>query len=386
LEANPKDTLNKGLIEIYADSAEALILHHPAKISVNNKQYLYQLKAEYYYYFFPPTDKRAETLFLTYIEKAKRSGLQNSVQTKYMVYPYIIAGKCYLSRQDYARAEEQFKQGFDILYRQNKGLACPEKIDILDGLTKVYTHRKDYQQAYTAQMQIDSVKDQLFNTDKSKRAMIAKIELDAERKTSELTRALSENTAHRKMIFLLSGLILALGILSYYISRSAKLKLKFSVEEHEKMEAEQQLMQLKQQQLQKAMIADKLQLSQKNEMLDHLKEKIKDGGDISIRRMLTQDAALNESFEQMNLSIQHIHPEFANIINKKAGNKLTTLDIKYCACIHLNMDTKQIAHLLAIEPHSVRVAKYRIKQKLGLNKDQSLTTYLQSIGRSDIIT
>ena len=44
------------------------------------------------------------------------------------------------------------------------------------------------------------------------------------------------------------------------------------------------------------------------------------------------------------------------------------------------MNTKQIVQLLNVEPKSVRMAKYRLKQKFGVEKEMDLHTFLQHIG------
>jgi DNA-binding CsgD family transcriptional regulator len=43
------------------------------------------------------------------------------------------------------------------------------------------------------------------------------------------------------------------------------------------------------------------------------------------------------------------------------------------------MDTKQIATLLKVEPKSVRMTKYRLKQKLNLEKEEELDEYLRRL-------
>jgi DNA-binding NarL/FixJ family response regulator len=48
------------------------------------------------------------------------------------------------------------------------------------------------------------------------------------------------------------------------------------------------------------------------------------------------------------------------------------------------MGTKQIAHLLNVEPKSVRMAKYRLKKKFGLDEDTDLDTFFSvTLGSTD---
>ncbi|WP_241331049.1 hypothetical protein [Chryseobacterium arthrosphaerae] len=43
------------------------------------------------------------------------------------------------------------------------------------------------------------------------------------------------------------------------------------------------------------------------------------------------------------------------------------------------MDTKQIAHLLNVEPKSVRMTKYRLKKKFGLDEHTALESFFQGV-------
>ena len=43
------------------------------------------------------------------------------------------------------------------------------------------------------------------------------------------------------------------------------------------------------------------------------------------------------------------------------------------------MDNQQIANILKVEPKTVRMTKYRMKQKMGLDKDIDLATFIQNL-------
>jgi DNA-binding CsgD family transcriptional regulator len=81
------------------------------------------------------------------------------------------------------------------------------------------------------------------------------------------------------------------------------------------------------------------------------------------------------------LQIQQVHPDFFNLIGERAQRKLTLLDLKFCAYLYLKMDTRQIAQLMNVEAKSVRMTRYRIKQKLGLDKEDDLTSFLEGLGK-----
>ena len=66
-------------------------------------------------------------------------------------------------------------------------------------------------------------------------------------------------------------------------------------------------------------------------------------------------------------------------LQKAAGNKLTSLDMKYCRLLYLNTATQDIAELLSVEPKTVRMQKYRLKQKLNLEKEDDLYTFISEL-------
>ena len=59
--------------------------------------------------------------------------------------------------------------------------------------------------------------------------------------------------------------------------------------------------------------------------------------------------------------------------------KLTDLDLKYCAYIFLKRNTKEMASLMGVEPKSIRMSKYRLKQKLGLDKEEQLEAFVRGL-------
>lgn len=162
--------------------------------------------------------------------------------------------------------------------------------------------------------------------------------------------------------------------------QEAELQAKLEKEEQSRLKAEQQLLESQQQQLQKEMMANQLQLAHKKEMLFQIKEKLGGNQDLNINKIWNEELLLDHDFEQAKFQIQEVHPDFFALLIQHAQQKLTTLDLKLCAYLHLNMDTKKIAQILHVEAKSVRMSRYRVKQKLGLGREDDLNLFLQNIG------
>lgn len=83
-------------------------------------------------------------------------------------------------------------------------------------------------------------------------------------------------------------------------------------------------------------------------------------------------------WELFNDYFDQLHPEFiANL--KIIAPELSENDIKHCACIRLNIDTKQIARLFNVVPASIQTSRVRLKKKLNLPESVDLRTFIQSI-------
>lgn len=58
---------------------------------------------------------------------------------------------------------------------------------------------------------------------------------------------------------------------------------------------------------------------------------------------------------------------------------LTPNDLKLCAYLRLNLTSKEIAPLFNISTKSVEIKRYRLRKKMELNRDDSLTNYILSL-------
>ena len=55
---------------------------------------------------------------------------------------------------------------------------------------------------------------------------------------------------------------------------------------------------------------------------------------------------------------------------------ITPNDLRLCAYLRLNLSSKEIAPLLNISHKSVEVKRYRLRKKMNLDHDQSLSNYI----------
>lgn len=121
-------------------------------------------------------------------------------------------------------------------------------------------------------------------------------------------------------------------------------------------------------------------ISQQNSNLNYLLESSKKDNkslnDIKRKIELLLDSfKVNERFEKQ---FEEVFPGFFNSLINHC-NQLTQNDLRLCACLRLNQSTKEIALILGVSHRTIESQKYRLKKKLGLNREESLTSFIFSI-------
>lgn len=163
--------------------------------------------------------------------------------------------------------------------------------------------------------------------------------------------------------------------------QKAELHARLQEEKAARLEAEQQAILTKNETLQKEALANNLHMEQKTKVLQELKSKLDENpgkgiNAVELSKLIKQQQHIDDNYEELKTELKEIHPDFYLRLQKKADEKLTPLDLKYCAYIYLKRSTLEIANLAGVEPKSIRMSKYRIKQKLGLGKEDDLDAYI----------
>lgn len=120
--------------------------------------------------------------------------------------------------------------------------------------------------------------------------------------------------------------------------------------------------------------------------LEDTKNKIQNlEGSLAMVESQRNDHALQE----LNLLIQNRDPLFLNKFDEMYPKFSKTLlainsnvsmsELQYCALVRLNYSTKEIGDILGISSGSVDVKRHRLKKKLNLSSDISLSTWLATI-------
>ena len=94
-----------------------------------------------------------------------------------------------------------------------------------------------------------------------------------------------------------------------------------------------------------------------------------------IDEIIVGNLNVDQEWNNFKMHFDKVHPNFFKKLKKKS-RELTEENLKVCAYIKMSMTTKQIAQILHIADNSVTISRHRIKKKLNLPEEESLTTYI----------
>ncbi|MET1259459.1 tetratricopeptide repeat protein [Flagellimonas sp. DF-77] len=137
----------------------------------------------------------------------------------------------------------------------------------------------------------------------------------------------------------------------------------------------------------KELASQTLHLVQKNTFLDELKENLEnlknspDKFKMEFRRivmLLKKEKASDKDWETFKTYFSEVHNDFDQKL-KTLYADISEKEIRLAAFLRMNLTTKEIAATLNVLPDSILKSKYRLKKKLGLDKETDLTSYLNTL-------
>lgn len=97
-----------------------------------------------------------------------------------------------------------------------------------------------------------------------------------------------------------------------------------------------------------------------------------------LNRLLKSKRVLETDWQEFEARFNQVNDGFYQRLTKQAP-KLSASELRLSAFLKMNLSSKQIAYLLRIEPSSVDVARYRLRKKLKLGKEENLSAFLNAL-------
>jgi|GEM_PF-460149 len=312
----------------------------------------------------------------------------------------ILYGKTLRLSKHYDEAILHVNKGLELA--KENGL---KKYELLayEELKELKKKQTQPQEAYAFYDKYISLRDSLFNLDKSKQIAYLEFEKELEKKDHKLFLFEQQKDKDRNIRLSLTLLIIILlicgsAIYFTYKQRAEKSK-QLTIKTQELLEVAYALSQkklenskLKQQELKqqlnfknKELSAYTLNFIKKNELVKELNKMIQeikkspsiDKGKLitKLHKIIRKNLTIDRDWEDFNRFFEDAYQGFYEQLKSK-HIALSTNDLKICSLIRLNLNAKEMAGILGISPDSVRTARYRLRKKLQLSPQQEMYTYL----------
>lgn len=356
--------------------------------------------ANIYFEFYPISYKDSAN---TYLNIALDVGKEVN-NAEIIANSYGILSEYALKEKNYNRAETLLLMAYTEITKYSGEIMSKSRIT--NALARVAEKNGNTNNALKYYKQYIHFDKQLF--DKEKLSIAQKLEAQYQSEKKELAlSAAKQEAAFSQKINHFYVILMIVGVISlFFLFRSYHFKLKTSqqqqllltsekneaelqaslkAEETARLKAERELMAERLDRLEKELLAGTLQVEEKNTLLKDLKEKLNslDANDPlqkQINRLISKSYEVDKDYEELKAEFVDIRPEFIAKLQEKAENKLTRLDLKYCSYILMGLSNKEIASKLNVDPKSIRMARYRLKQKLNLLKEESLDKFINDLG------
>ncbi len=326
-------------------------------------------------------------------------------------------GDTYRKRGDYEQALKYTRQSYQLAQK------LKEKYQIRSALrdfSKIYAAMGDFEKAHQYLEESYNLYQEIYSDESAQQIARMQTLYETQEKDKEIAllerdQQLAHLQRYAILIMALLGLILGSVIISRQrlkIRKNRKIieqNQRIYETQHELTQAELQNAQLNQQKLQtelenkqlreknlqaelearnKELTSRALNLIQKNEILSELKDKLhqilrhKDTDQSreigQLVNLIDYSFHLDQDWEDFKTVFEQVHKDFFHHLQQQFPD-LTAGELRLCALLRLNLNSKDIATILGISQDSLRVTRYRLRKKLDLPKGTNLVNFIMSV-------
>ncbi len=359
--------------ELYLDSC--FLIANKSQISEVKKGYLYAERASIH--ILRQEYEEAIAILnrtITTFQNIEEKDLIYETDKGYLVLLYSFMGDAYAHSNQHTKAIDYYHKSLSAIdtYEAHKSI----KGDLLFKLGELNYLKGNTNEAYQCMLQSKTFNELYFGSKSDQNKELLEIKnkhrQEIDTKNMELyEQKLQANKREKELIqikntlFILSLVIVVIAMLMYIYYQRKKSRLN------------KKLLQSKN----KELTTFTLQFVEKEKLVNELTEFIKDKlpKDAANSRILKNtQKSTNNYWDEFNTRFKEVNQGFYERLSKKHPT-LTSNDLKNCALIKLNFSNKEIADLLGISVNSIYMSHHRLRKKLGLERDDNLSSYIATV-------
>lgn len=314
---------------------------------------------------------------LYYISKRHATALQLN-DKKGIAISLESFGDYYLKSGQYDKATECYMK----VLQQSRSLGILETTkNTLLSLSDLYNEKGDYRTASSYYKAFINLRDSLLNQETLRRIEQIEMEYQYDKERQQHQIADQKKKIVRTVIFI-TLIFSVITLVLIYLMQNVKLKQK---------NLREKALNLEKQQLQyevgfkdKELFSKAIYLAEKNELINDITRRLnKVLSDPKEKNNIIKDIIRDLKFnsnthtwEEFEFIFLKVHPDFFNTLSKRYP-ELSPNERRLCAFLRLNLSTKDISNITHQSPHTLTVARTRLRKKLGIaNSGENLSAFL----------
>jgi DNA-binding CsgD family transcriptional regulator len=208
--------------------------------------------------------------------------------------------------------------------------------------------------------------------------------------TFRIKSFLIQRSWFRVLIFVVFIFLIGTAVSFYQERKYRSTRLKLVETERELLKAKASELEVKSNQQKTELSFQLLKTSSRLELLHSFKERLeseskqKNRSDEvliflkSMTREINRELQSENYWDHFERNYRELHEEFSRRLVKQFP-KLTKGEVRLCYLIRQKMSNKEIATVLNVSPAAIEKAKYRLKKKIVLDKEDALDEYIQGL-------
>ena len=369
---------NNSMVRKYLDSSNAI------QKKFNTKSSYLEAEAGYQ----DAIDKDYEDA----LSKLNLSKLEFEIENpSYLIIIEYLIGKVYYMKGDLEKSKMHFEKSLE--YTRTNNNHSNYKLMDQEALALIYKDKKDYKNAFLHLESANQLNESIFGrTSKNNQHLFEindRYRLQKEKEKELIKEQHIANLENEEKLWVLKFslmVVVALSaiILGFIIVRNIRRKHKlekriFEEKRVEELRKANEILELKNNEL----TSSALQLIEKEEFIKKMKntiDKNKENLDVTAINRIISSAQNSPSsnWKEFETRFTAINQSFYKNL-KESYPKLSQTDLKLCALVKLNFSSKDMSSLLGISIESVHTSRYRLRRKLGLERNDNLTEFISNL-------
>lgn len=298
-----------------------------------------------------------------------------AVTHSYIAECYSIMGQKQYAINHYEKSMELCKKsGYIDLQRT-----------VAEELVTLYAKTKNYKKSYDMHLLFKQLSDSININEGLKTASMLEMQYLFDKQQKEVELAEQKKSFRNLILFILLGAAVVVTSLLFFLGQSRIKQVKL---QRGKLKLEKEKLEHELEYKNKELTTNVMYLVRKNELINSISSKLLDlkKSMLKVNQKPIQDIIIelqksvdNDVWEEFEYRFKDVHEEFYKKLNEKFPD-LTPNEKKLCAFLRLNMSTKEISAITFQTPHSITIARSRLRKKLNLtNQDINLVDFLLNI-------